>query len=122
VLRISRKNALPEPSVTRTDRDWVMIFLGVALILFFLGVGYLTVSENDRNPAQKIRGPVKDPRAATSLEGGVSVTLRGDKSHRRNLSLLCEQMTASPATPQIVVKSIESDTELEWLLNHDAPV
>lgn len=122
MLRVSQKNTPPEPSVTRTDKDWVMLFLGMALILFFLGVGYLTVSEDGRKPAQKIRGPVKDPRRAISLEGGVSVSLPGDKSQRRNVSSLCEQMPASPTTRRVVVKSIENGTELWWLWNYNARV
>lgn len=46
----------------------------MALILLFLGVGYLTVSEDEKNPANKARGPVKDPRGAITIESGVAIS------------------------------------------------
>jgi len=72
-----------------------MIFLGMALILFFLGVGYLTVSEDGKRPAQRIRGPVKDPRGAVTLESGVAVSFLADESQRRNSSLLRDKTRVS---------------------------
>lgn len=57
-----------EPSIVRTDRDPVMIFVGVALILLFLVSGYISLTQSDRQPAaNKIRGPVKNPNPSSSL-------------------------------------------------------
>jgi len=51
-----------EPSSTRTDRDWVMIVLGVILVLFSFASVYLSFKGSDTRPVNnKIRGPVKDP-------------------------------------------------------------
>lgn len=38
-----------------------MILLGVVLILLFLVTVYVSISDSDREPAQKIRGPVRNP-------------------------------------------------------------
>jgi len=97
VLRASRKNTPPEPRATRTNKDWVMIFLGMALILFFLGLGCLTVSEDGKRPAQRIRGPVKDPRGAVTPESVVAVSFPADESQRRNSSLLRDRTRVSDA-------------------------
>ncbi|GEM_PF-1940022 len=51
----------PPPSGTRTNKDWIMITLGVLLILFFVTAGYLGVVKTNKNSPQRIRGPVKDP-------------------------------------------------------------
>jgi hypothetical protein len=59
-VRPKTKHA-PPPSRTRTNKDWIMITLGVLLILFFLTSGYLGVVTTNKNSRQKIRGPVKDP-------------------------------------------------------------
>jgi hypothetical protein len=57
-----------EPSTVRTDQDRVMICLGVALFLFFLVAGYITLTRSDKQPANnKIRGPVKNPNRSSSF-------------------------------------------------------
>jgi len=56
-----RKNHVPEPSRTRTDRDPAMIMLGAGLILLFLAAGALSLMGTADSGARKIRGPVKDP-------------------------------------------------------------
>lgn len=56
------KRTPPEPSTTRTNRDWVMIVLGAALVLLFLIAGYVSLSPTQAPGVPKIRGPVKDPK------------------------------------------------------------
>lgn len=56
------KRTPPEPSTIRTDRDWVMMALGIGLILLFLIGGYISLSPSGAPTAPKIRGPVKDPK------------------------------------------------------------
>jgi len=56
------KRTPPEPSTIRTDRDWVMMALGVGLILLFLVGGYMSFSPSDAPAVPKNRGPVKDPK------------------------------------------------------------
>ncbi|MEW6349164.1 MAG: hypothetical protein AB1646_08885 [Thermodesulfobacteriota bacterium] len=51
----------PAPSRTRSNRDPVMILLGVVLILFLLTAGYQGVFRGDKKPVKKYRGPVRDP-------------------------------------------------------------
>ncbi len=48
----------PELSKTRTNRDWIMIVLGIFLVLLFVVAGYFSYVPT--KPA-KGRGPVKDP-------------------------------------------------------------
>jgi hypothetical protein len=62
-------NRRPDPSNARTDRDGLMIVLGVTLILLFLLGGYVSIDRTEVNPVPKPRGPVKDPRPS-SLNGG----------------------------------------------------
>ncbi len=56
------KRTPPEPSTTRTDRDWVMMALGAGLILLFLIGGYMSYPLSDAPTVPKIKGPVKDPK------------------------------------------------------------
>lgn len=57
-----------EPSTVRTNQDRVMIYVGVALILFFFCAGYISCARSDKQPTQnKIRGPVKNPNRSGSL-------------------------------------------------------
>lgn len=51
----------PKLSNTRTDRDWIMIVLGVCLVIFFLVGGYLNCGKTDKSTPPTLRGPVKDP-------------------------------------------------------------
>ena len=51
----------PKLSNTRTDRDWIMIVLGVCLVIFFLVGGYLSCGKTEKSAPTKLRGPVKDP-------------------------------------------------------------
>ncbi len=49
----------PTPQTTRTNQDWIMVFLGVLLVFLFVVIGYLSLV---RKPTGAImRGPVKDP-------------------------------------------------------------
>ena len=57
----------PEPSRVRTDRDWVMIGLGLLLVAVFLIAAYLSFQRPDGAGKPAIRGPVKDPKAASHL-------------------------------------------------------
>jgi hypothetical protein len=49
-------------SVTRTNNDGIMIFLGIALIIFFILSGVSALDFAKENPGKKVRGPVKDPK------------------------------------------------------------
>jgi hypothetical protein len=51
----------PKLSNTRTDRDWIMIVLGVCLVIFFLVGGYLSCGKKEESTSPRLRGPVKDP-------------------------------------------------------------
>ncbi len=68
VPELPRKNKMVEPSTTRTNRDGIMIVLGVVLIVFFVVAGYLTLTRSDSQPNNnKTRGPVKDPSRSSSF-------------------------------------------------------
>jgi len=56
------------PRWTRTDRDWVMIVLGVILIVFFVAAGYAAVTGREDGTQRRKRGPVKDPKASAVME------------------------------------------------------
>lgn len=56
-----KETRTPELSNTRTDRDWVMIVLGVCLVIFFLVGGYLSCGMTEKSAPPRLRGPVKDP-------------------------------------------------------------
>ena len=65
---MQRKNkSTPEPSRSRTDRDWVMIGLGLLLAAVFLFAGYLSIQRVDAARKPAIHGPVKVPKGATGL-------------------------------------------------------
>ena len=57
------------PRRTRTDRDWVMMVLGVLLIVFFVVAGYAALNGREDAARSRKRGPVKDPKAAAVVEG-----------------------------------------------------
>jgi hypothetical protein len=57
------KRVAPVPRKTRTNRDWVMISLGVLLIFSFLVIGYLSLAPRDKGTSGPLRGPVKNPNA-----------------------------------------------------------
>jgi hypothetical protein len=57
------RKASPTPRRTRTDRDWVMLSLGVLLIFIFLVIGYFSVFPRSKGTSGVIRGPVKNPNA-----------------------------------------------------------
>jgi len=59
-----RKRRAPEPRRTRTDRDWIMMAIGVSLIVFFLVGGYMSLREREKNPGRRIRGPVRNPKTS----------------------------------------------------------
>ena len=80
--RVPGKNSPPEPSIVRTNKDWIMIILGVALILFFFVAGYVAILQEGRSPGQKFRGPVKDPRGGMSLKSRALVGFVADDSIR----------------------------------------
>ena len=63
---VDRKRA-PEPSVTRTNRDWVMIILGLSLTILFLAGGYWSIAGHDSRREPKMRGPVKHPEKLGAL-------------------------------------------------------
>jgi hypothetical protein len=64
----SQKTRMAEPRKTRTNRDWVMILLGVCLIISFLVGGYLSLTGSQQTPVRKFRGPVRDPAALGLLD------------------------------------------------------
>lgn len=80
MTRVPGKNSPPEASIVRTNKDWIMIILGVALILFFFVVGYVAILQEGRNPGQKFRGPVKDPRGGMSLKSRALVSFSANDS------------------------------------------
>ncbi|MDQ7781984.1 MAG: hypothetical protein RDU20_03830 [Desulfomonilaceae bacterium] len=55
----SERKPSGDPGKIRTDRDWVMIVLGVCLTILFLAVGYVSIGGPDGDPPPKTRGPVK---------------------------------------------------------------
>jgi|GEM_PF-7088438 len=55
------KRIAPIPRRTRTNRDWIMISLGVLLIFLFLVTGYLSLAPLGTGTVGPLRGPVKDP-------------------------------------------------------------
>jgi hypothetical protein len=57
------RKASPTPRRTRTDRDWVMLSLGVLLIFIFLVIGYFSILPRGKGTSGVIRGPVKNPNA-----------------------------------------------------------
>jgi hypothetical protein len=71
----------PKLSNTRTDRDWIMIVLGVCIVIFFLVGGYLSCGKTEKSTPPKLRGPVKDPArlGASSITPHVgAIVLRRD--------------------------------------------
>ncbi|GEM_PF-5836675 len=62
------KQKAPQPSTTRTNRDWIMICLGAFLILFFLVAGWLAFAGKDKGQGRKFRGPVRDPGASEVVD------------------------------------------------------
>jgi hypothetical protein len=60
----NKENRVLEPATTRTDRDLVMVVLGLLIIVIFLVAAYLAITEGNRGPARKIRGPVKFPQTS----------------------------------------------------------
>ncbi|HMK36996.1 MAG TPA: hypothetical protein VK463_18120 [Desulfomonilaceae bacterium] len=59
----AQKKKAPDPSATRTDKDWVMIVLGVLLAVLFLAGGYASLSQGEKAAVHKMKGPVKDPKS-----------------------------------------------------------
>ncbi len=57
------KKGSPIPRRTRTNRDWIMISIGVLLIFLFIVVGYLSLDPRGKGAGGPLRGPVKDPNA-----------------------------------------------------------
>jgi hypothetical protein len=55
-------------SNTRTDRDWIMIVLGVCLVIFFLVGACLSLTRTEKGLQPKLRGPVKDPGRLGALQ------------------------------------------------------
>lgn len=65
--RNSEPRKPPPPSVTRSDRDWVMFALGIGLIVLFVVIGYGGMTGWEGRSPGKIRGPVKDPAKVGSI-------------------------------------------------------
>jgi hypothetical protein len=63
----SRQRRTIETATTRTDRDWIMVVLGVLLIVAFLVAGYLSLGSTPKSPSTKPRGPVKNPARSSSM-------------------------------------------------------
>jgi hypothetical protein len=61
----------PELSTTRSNGDWVMIVLGIALIALFVVAGYGALTGPDNAERSKPRGPVKNPDRLGSLWDGI---------------------------------------------------
>lgn len=59
--QIPKSDRAPLPSKARTNRDPVMILVGIMLVVFSLAAGYSTWRETTPKPAALSRGPVKDP-------------------------------------------------------------
>lgn len=66
----ARKKKAPDPSPTRTDRDWVMIVIGLTLVILFAYGGYSSVFEGDKGTLHKFKGPVKDPKSMGMYDQG----------------------------------------------------
>jgi hypothetical protein len=64
----ARKKRTPDPSPTRTDRDWVMIVLGVLLIFVFVAGVYASMVQGDKSAVPEPKGPVKDPKGMSMSE------------------------------------------------------
>ncbi len=61
MARSLMKGRTPEPSGTRTDRDRVMIVLGIGLTLVFLVAGAVSLMGPEDSASPRPRGPVKHP-------------------------------------------------------------
>jgi len=61
--RIGSSKTAIRAGETRTDRDLVMIALGVLLCLLLALSGYLSLRDTSSGSARQIRGPVKDPKS-----------------------------------------------------------
>ncbi len=59
----STRRASPTPRITRTNRDWIMLSLGVLLIFLFLAIGYFSIWPRGKGTTGAMRGPVKNPNA-----------------------------------------------------------
>ncbi|MEJ2717878.1 MAG: hypothetical protein P8182_12170 [Deltaproteobacteria bacterium] len=49
------------PPTVRTDRDRIMILLGIGLIVLLLVTVYVSMFNGGSRPGRKIRGPVRNP-------------------------------------------------------------
>lgn len=58
--RVIRSPRIPPPSKARSNRDWVMIVLGIALVALFVAAGYTGLNSPERGH-RRLQGPVKDP-------------------------------------------------------------
>ncbi len=52
-------------SGTRTNKDWIMIAVGILLTALFVISGYFALYERDIVTTPKARGPVKSPPVAS---------------------------------------------------------
>jgi hypothetical protein len=64
----AKRKKAPDPSITRTDKDWVMILIGLTLIALFAYGGYTSMFEGNKGASHKIKGPVKDPKNLGMVE------------------------------------------------------
>jgi hypothetical protein len=63
-----RRARAAKPRKVRTDRDWIMICLGICLTLVLSIIGYLSITEGQEGSPPRIRGPVRDPASLGLLE------------------------------------------------------
>lgn len=70
-----RGRTAPAPSVTRSNRDVLMIVLGVFLVVLFLAAGYLAFRERVPEPAKAPRGPVRNPLSPESRQWAPPIAL-----------------------------------------------
>lgn len=75
------------PRWTRTDRDWVMMVLGVVLIVFFVFSGYLALTEREDGTRGRKRGPVKDPKTSWIMEHRRIVCTKEHSARIMNLGI-----------------------------------
>lgn len=67
--KITRSHRTPPPSKARSNRDWAMIVLGIALIALFVAAGYAGLN-GPKHGQRKAQGPVKDPGQMGRLHDG----------------------------------------------------
>ena len=93
-------NKKPSLTRTRTNKDLVMIIVGIALTFVFLTITYLSLNSEGPSPVGKPKGPVKNPHSSLRYfrpEPGIGGNRFGEIQNKPNniISELALQITLS---------------------------